>query len=320
MSDTEKKLSRLDLNLLIPLSVLLKERNISRAAEQLCISQSGMSKTLHRLRELFDDPLFYRTNRGIIPTLRAQELELLLPDVLAALENIMKRSSFEPETNNKSFNISVPAILSHAITLPLINQLVKQAPNIRLNEQQITLNPLPLLESGALDFVVHFQKPIDDNFEATYLGQVIPVIYAKRDHPLFAEEVTLKDCLKYKFVEFLVKSGDQVLLENPLNKLLFGEKNVKTTIVTSSQMHILIEVMENSDYLFIGSNLLMTSKLINKQIKPIYKFPSKENKHFDLFLISHNRVINSEAHQWLKQMFISSSLELAKQYKNTTTL
>ena len=308
MSDTEKKLSRLDLNLLIPLSVLLKERNISRAAEHLCISQSGMSKTLHRLRDLFDDPLFYRTNRGVIPTVRAKELELLLPGVIDALENIMKSTSFDPKTSNKNFNISVPSILSHAITLPLINQLVNQAPNIRINEQQIVLNPFSLLESGDLDFVVHFEKPNDDNFEVIHLKQVSPVIYAKNDHPLFSQQVTLQDCLEYKFVEFLIKSGDKVRAENPLNKLLFGKENVKTTIVTSSQMHILIEVMNSSDYLFIGSNLLMFSNPMSQQIKPVYNFDNAEQKYFDLYLISHNRIASSEAHQWLKQLFLTNNL------------
>ncbi|KGJ98406.1 hypothetical protein ND16A_0715 [Thalassotalea sp. ND16A] len=309
MIDTEKKLSRLDFNLLIPLSVLLKEKNISRAAEQLSISQSGMSKTLQRLRDLFDDPLFYRTSRGVIPTVRAKELELLLPDVVAALENIMISSSFDPKTSEKCFNISVPAILSHSITLPLINHLIEHAPNVRINEQQILLNPLPLLESGALDFAVHLQKPDDNNFAAISLGQVTPIIYAKQNHPLFKyKQVSLEHCLAYNFVELLISSGDVIPADNPLNKLLFGENKVKQTILTSSQMHILIEVMNHSDYLFVGSSLQMSSMSLSQQIKPVYEFDMSNKKPFDLYLIHHNRITNSEAHQWLKQLFMTSTI------------
>ncbi len=71
----EQKLARIDLNLLISLSVLLKEKNVSRAAERLYLSQSAMSRTLQRLRDLFEDPLFHRTSSGIIPTEKAQAIE-----------------------------------------------------------------------------------------------------------------------------------------------------------------------------------------------------------------------------------------------------
>ena len=79
MNILEKKLSRIDLNLLVALSVLLNERSVSKAAQVLYISQPAMSKTLQRLRVLFDDPLFYRTASGIVPSIKANELEKLLP-------------------------------------------------------------------------------------------------------------------------------------------------------------------------------------------------------------------------------------------------
>ena len=78
MALLEQKLARVDLNLLVSLSVLLKEKNVSRAAERLYLSQSAMSRTLQRLRELFDDPLFHRTASGIIPTEKAHSIEALL--------------------------------------------------------------------------------------------------------------------------------------------------------------------------------------------------------------------------------------------------
>ncbi|MDG2393409.1 MAG: LysR family transcriptional regulator, partial [Thalassotalea sp.] len=74
MSLVEQKLSRIDLNLLIALSVLLKEQNVSRAAELLFLSQSAMSRTLQRLREVFDDQLFIRASKGITPTVKALEI------------------------------------------------------------------------------------------------------------------------------------------------------------------------------------------------------------------------------------------------------
>ena len=65
------RLARIDLNLLISLHILLQEGSVSRAADRLSITQPAMSKTLGRLRETFDDPLFVRSKRGIQPTPRA---------------------------------------------------------------------------------------------------------------------------------------------------------------------------------------------------------------------------------------------------------
>ncbi|HSF82215.1 MAG TPA: LysR family transcriptional regulator, partial [Anaerolineales bacterium] len=68
-----KILARIDLNLLVALQVLIEEQSVTRAAERLYITQPAMSKTLQRLRELFDDPLFIRSGRGLIPTPRTAE-------------------------------------------------------------------------------------------------------------------------------------------------------------------------------------------------------------------------------------------------------
>ena len=78
--------SRIDLNLLVYLDVLLRERNVTRAAEELGISQPAMSNSLRRLRDLFDDPVLVRTSDGMTPTDRALELQPLVRTVLTAAE------------------------------------------------------------------------------------------------------------------------------------------------------------------------------------------------------------------------------------------
>ncbi|HAA06171.1 MAG TPA: LysR family transcriptional regulator, partial [Acinetobacter schindleri] len=63
-------LERVDLNLLIYLDVLLREKNVTRAAEQLGVTQPAMSNILRRLRNLFNDPLLIRSSEGMTPTER----------------------------------------------------------------------------------------------------------------------------------------------------------------------------------------------------------------------------------------------------------
>ena len=65
--DYMKNLNQIDLNLLVYLEVLLRERNVTQAANQLGLSQPAMSNGLRRLRALFDDPLLVRTSEGMTP-------------------------------------------------------------------------------------------------------------------------------------------------------------------------------------------------------------------------------------------------------------
>ena len=78
-------LERVDLNLLVYLDVLLRERNVTKAADHLGLSQPALSNGLRRLRELFDDPLLIRTSQGMTPTERAEQLRPVLRDVLSII-------------------------------------------------------------------------------------------------------------------------------------------------------------------------------------------------------------------------------------------
>ena len=64
-------LHRIDLNLLVALDALTRERSVTKAAERAGVTQSAMSHTLRRLRELFDDPLLVRGRGGMVLTPRA---------------------------------------------------------------------------------------------------------------------------------------------------------------------------------------------------------------------------------------------------------
>ncbi|MDB0199874.1 LysR family transcriptional regulator, partial [Acinetobacter baumannii] len=83
-------LERVDLNLLIYLDVLLREKNVTRAAEQLGVTQPAMSNILRRLRNLFNDPLLIRSSEGMTPTERALELQPRIRDALSDLSMILE--------------------------------------------------------------------------------------------------------------------------------------------------------------------------------------------------------------------------------------
>ena len=103
------QLRQADLNLLVVFSVLAEERNVSRAAKQLLLSQPAVSRALQQMRDTFHDDLLVRTAKGYEPTPQGervlQELEIMLPK----LDRLISGSTFDPVIEHCSFRIAAPA-------------------------------------------------------------------------------------------------------------------------------------------------------------------------------------------------------------------
>ena len=131
-----RKLIRTDLNLLVALQILLEERNVTRAAERLSVSQPALSKTLQKLRDSFEDELFTRTAHGLVPTPRAEELAHELPALLESVERVLGDEGFDPATFDGSFKILLPPILSEALLPGLMAELSEIGPGYRWSRRK----------------------------------------------------------------------------------------------------------------------------------------------------------------------------------------
>jgi DNA-binding transcriptional LysR family regulator len=125
-------IKKLDLNLLIVLDALLDERNVTRAGTRLGYTQPTISGMLTRLRDLFDDPLFVRTQRGLLPTPRAQALAVPLKQWLADSQRLVARDVFDPANAEVTFTISSNDYMQHALLVPFVKVLRSEARQIQL--------------------------------------------------------------------------------------------------------------------------------------------------------------------------------------------
>ena len=99
-------LSRYDLNLLVALDALLTERNVTRAAERLHLSQPAMSAALGRLRAHFDDPLLNRRGNTYELTPLAARLVEQLPDAVEGVRRVLEsQNDWRPENSTREFMI-----------------------------------------------------------------------------------------------------------------------------------------------------------------------------------------------------------------------
>ena len=125
-------ITKVDLNLLVVLDALLEERNVTRAAARLGYTQPTVSGMLMRLRDLFGDPLFVRTQRGLLPTPRAQALTVPLKQLLDDGRHLVARDAFDPVHAEVTFRVSSNDYMQHAVLTPFVKVLRSEARQVRL--------------------------------------------------------------------------------------------------------------------------------------------------------------------------------------------
>lgn len=184
-----------DLNLLLPLKVLLEEGNVTRAGQRLELSQPAMSAALARLRRRFDDELLVRAGRDYELTPLAREL---LPEVQHAVRLLARaldlEDDFDPSTSERTFRMAMSDYAIAVVHEPLVRLLGASAPGVRLSIENLgpdaRSSDRVLLEHDALIAPLGFGFPGDSK----PLWRDRMVILAARDNPRLVDgRLTLED-------------------------------------------------------------------------------------------------------------------------------
>ena len=158
-------IDRIDLNLLVYLDVLLRERNVTKAANQLGISQPAMSNGLRRLRDLLEDPLLVRTSGGMTPTERADELQPVVRDALSRLEKALQpQSAFDAVSSQRVFRIMARDYAESTLIPHLLRRLREESPNTTLDIMTPSDVSFLDVEQGKVDMVINRFHSIPQSF------------------------------------------------------------------------------------------------------------------------------------------------------------
>lgn len=139
-------LNQIDLNLMRVFDLLMQERSVTRAAKRAGRTQSAISHSLNRLREIFGDELFVRNSGSMTPTAQARELAIVITQALSEIEGaVSQRINFKPGESNRQFRIGVTDYTG-ALYLPsLFEEFNSKAPKARLR-----IVPVYLYEASEL--------------------------------------------------------------------------------------------------------------------------------------------------------------------------
>lgn len=182
----------LDLNLLVVFEALMQERNVTRTADRLGLSQPAISLSLRRLRESLGDPLLVRTRGGMRPTRRAEQIFSTVAQALDSVRNVLQTGApFKPSQAQRSFNVMMSDI-GEIVYLPrLIRRLQQHAPGVRLSVKRLARSRVhDDLASGNIDLAIGWMERVenlcrDDLFEERFVGIVSP------NHPRIERRLTL---------------------------------------------------------------------------------------------------------------------------------
>lgn len=186
-------ISTFDLNLLRVLDALLRERNVSRAAERLSLSQPAVSNALNRLRDLLDDPLLVRVGRSMQPTPRALALEVPIRDVLQRIEESLSADApFDPASSRQRFRIAVTDYVELILMPRLLKLLAERAPGVQIDIQHLSPTlPAEALDKGELDLVLGRFESVPPRFRSQrWLSETLQLV-AHREHPQLAAGLDL---------------------------------------------------------------------------------------------------------------------------------
>lgn len=194
----ERVLSSVDMNLLVVLRALLRERHVTRAASQVGLSQSATSHALSRLRELYGDELLVRQGRTLVLTPRAQALLPQLERGLTELAStISGEPAWDPATARKVFTLGMADYAQALLLGPLLKELEKQAPGVDL-AVIISMDLNELLEKGTIDAAVNIGGRTPPAFKTRRLFSERYLCMVRKRHPEVGQKLSLARYLQLR--------------------------------------------------------------------------------------------------------------------------
>ena len=183
-----------EISLLVIFDAIMTEGSITRAADQLELTQPAVSNALSRMRQAWNDELFIKDGRNIQPTIYAQNLWKRVRNPLIELEEAVDIEGFDPATAKRTFRIAAADTIIDTAWGPLRKIIEEQAPNINLHAVPYTIsNGIELLDNAEVDLVVGALLDSNETICSEYLYSPCYTCVMRPNHRLTQSELTLEE-------------------------------------------------------------------------------------------------------------------------------
>jgi DNA-binding transcriptional LysR family regulator len=306
------QLNRFDLNLLISLDVLLREKNVTRAAERVHVSQPAMSAALHKLREYFDDQLLVRVGREMELTPRGLSLVEPVREALLRIQATLgTQPSFTPSTAQREFTIIVSEEAVPGFLPAILRRVAREAPGIRCRIELISQTALTRLEYGEADLCLCLDslslyevRAFPESLRSVRLRPVRWICAVDRDHPTVGETLSAEQF--YALPHVMGRpSGYSASAEELVRRLFDIDLTVHLTVPSLLHMPL---VLAGTSYVATLPERVAQLFAATVPIKT-FPLPFPQAEQHEL-LLWHKRHEPDPAHAWLRELIVQLAQQL----------
>lgn len=289
-------LSQADLNLFVVLEAIYREGNITRAGQQLNLTQPAISHALKRLRDLLQDPLFIRQGPHMVPTPFTRNMIEPVRQALQILEmNLSQSRNFVPENTRRSFHLAMWEYAETLLLPSLLRRLTQAAPGMSIATLRVKRRDLETeLASGSIDLAIDIPMTMSDRIRHKFLLNEPFVVLARPGHPAISGKLDLETYLAQRHIQVSSRRLGPSLIDIELSRrglrrqiFLRSQHNLTACMVVGKTEMLLTLPERHAQLLNIG--------LANQ----VYPFPLEEPR-LEAHLYWHESVENDAANRWLR--------------------
>lgn len=292
--------NRLDLNLLITLEALLVERNVTKAAARLHLSQPAVSAQLNRLRHVFDDPLLIPVQRGMTPTAKAVELLDPLREALDQVRaTVATNRHFDPAKAKLTVTIACTDYLQAAVIKPLVLALRTMAPGVRVAMRNLDLPQLEAqMARGDVDLALMTPHAAPPSLRTRHLFDEGYVLIGRRHHPQLGKPITVEDYARMEHVIVSLLGGDFV---TEVDAALAALGHTRNVVMSAASFLLVPEIVSQSDFVALVPERLVHDRIDHLEVVDC-PFPVEG---FAVGMVWHERSHGHSGQRWLREAITS---------------
>lgn len=304
-------LNTLDLNLLLVFDALQRTHSVTLAGEQLCMSQSGVSNALRRLRDTFGDELFVRTQSGMMPTPLA---ESMAEPIQAALQQIRQaitnRGCFDAAQSTQHFRLALSDVGQMSLLPHLLSYFDEHAPNISLETVPLSRDGVAeQMSAGEIDLAIGVARPLGAGFFRRRFRSLRFVCVVSKNHPTIQGSISLEQFLHASFIEYEPTGGSYGHFREHADRL-FKENNVQRKVsVKMAYLSGIESIIASSDRIAVVTEALVACMDLESTVQVIglpFNIPT-----IDVTLQWHERINKDPAQAWLHEAVVRVAESLA---------
>ncbi|HWO68257.1 MAG TPA: LysR family transcriptional regulator [Umezawaea sp.] len=285
------------------LSLMLEERNVTRAADRFHLSQSSMSRTLQRLRALFGDDLLVRSGGEYELTSRAREVQRELAFLLPRLESLLSGQGFDPSTATGVVRIIGTDYTTATLGPHLLPRLFLAAPDLEVSVQPRDDDAYPDLERGRADIALSVLRPAAPlRWEQLFTDDLVCAV--DHDHPV-RDRFSLAEYTRARHVVVTLIQREQPMIERWLQEL----GHSRTAAVRVASFGSAFAPLPGTPLVATIPRRLAESRVVAHPRVRLVEAPEE----FDAFpygMVWHARLESDPMHSWLRGAIRAAAAEM----------